>query len=60
MPVRTIMPPEQTQESDTTQAESDVIEDSLPAGPGWFESSWELFCGLQVIEESDDGFAQTV
>ena len=25
------------------------------AGPGWFDSSWELRCGLVVIEADDEG-----
>jgi len=36
-----------------------AIDTATPAGPGWFESSWELLDGLEVIEESDDGFAAT-
>ncbi len=38
---------------------SDAIDTRAPAGPGWFESSWELLAGLEVIEESDNGFAAT-
>jgi len=59
MQLRTIMPSEQTQESDTAEAKPYAIEHRLPSGPGWFESSWELLDGLEVIEESDDGFAAT-
>ena len=36
-----------------------AIDNAAPGGPGWFESSWELLDGLEVIEESDDGFAAT-
>jgi hypothetical protein len=36
-----------------------AIDTAAPAGPGWFESSWELLDGLEVIEESDNGFAAT-
>ena len=25
------------------------------AGPGWFDSSWDLRCGLVVTEADDDG-----
>jgi hypothetical protein len=59
MQLRTIMPSEQTQESDTAEAKPYAIEHRLPSGPGWFESSWELLDGLEVIEESDNGFAAT-
>ena len=27
-----------------------IDEDELPRGPGWFASSWELVCGLDVRE----------
>jgi hypothetical protein len=36
-----------------------ATETRAPAGPGWFESSRELLAGLEVIEESDNGFAAT-
>jgi hypothetical protein len=36
-----------------------AIDTRAPAGPGWFESSRELLAGLEVIEESDNGFAAT-
>jgi hypothetical protein len=50
MQVRTIAPSEQAQEPDTAEAKPYGIRDSRPAGPGWFESSWELLAGLEVIE----------
>jgi len=59
MQVRTIASSEHTQESDTAEAKPFAIEHRLPSGPGWFESSWELLAGLEVIEESDNGFAAT-
>ncbi len=59
MQLRTITPSEQTQESDTVEAKPYAIEHRLPSGPGWFESSRELLAGLEVIEESDNGFAAT-
>lgn len=60
MPVPYIAQPQQAQESDTAEAKPYGIRDSRPAGPGWFESSWELLAGLEVIEESDNGFSATL
>ena len=38
------------QDPDTRPVESPALDTALPAGPGWFESSWELRSGLEVIE----------
>lgn len=27
-----------------------VIDEAAPAGPGWFDSSWDLRSGLTVVE----------
>ena len=48
------------QDPDTRPVESPALDTALPAGPGWFESSWELLAGLEVIEESDNGFSATL
>ena len=50
MQVRTSAPSEQAQEPDTAEPKPYAIEHRLPSGPGWFESSWELLAGLEVIE----------
>lgn len=59
MPAPNIAQPQQAQESDTAEPKPYAIEHRLPSGPGWFESSWDLLAGLEVIEESDNGFAAT-
>jgi hypothetical protein len=28
-----------------------------PIGPGWFDSSWDLRCGLEVVEEGQADLA---
>jgi hypothetical protein len=42
--------PHPVHDPDTRRVESDALATSSPAGPGWFESSWELRSGLEVIE----------
>ena len=59
MPFQTIAPSEPVQDAFTLPRVADATQLGLPAGPGGFESSWELLDGLEVIEESDDGFAAT-
>jgi len=44
---------------DTRLSVPHAMDTAAPAGPGWFESSWDLLAGLEVIEESDNGFAAT-
>lgn len=42
--------PHPVHDPDTRRVESHALVTSSPAGPGWFESSWELRSGLEVIE----------
>jgi len=42
--------PNPVHDPDTRGVESHAFDTALPAGPGWFESSWELRSGLEVIE----------
>lgn len=51
--------PHPMHDPDTRPWLPNAIDSTVPAGPGWFESSWELLDGLEVIEESDDGFPAT-
>lgn len=42
--------PHPVHDPDIRRVESDALAAASPAGPGWFESSWELRSGLEVIE----------
>jgi hypothetical protein len=59
MPFQTIAPLEPVQDAVTLPSVPDATQLGPPAGPGWFESSRDLLAGLEVIEESDNGFAAT-
>lgn len=40
-----------TEDAQRTQGSDGEPSGRSPAGPGWFESSWDLGCGLEIREE---------